>query len=173
MMTITLSVEPETRLRREAERTGQDCSSLADALLLDRLTEDPETMAELDFLTDEEIQQIRAGIRRDLEAAEAGRVTPLAAAGSEARQRHGFPSTLQQLHQILTQAFPGMTVELDDPQGPRVHERVVWDGFAGKDQADRQAAVREVLKKELGPRVREVGVLLTYTPTELEAMQAA
>ncbi len=79
----------------------------------------------------------------------------------------------QQIAQILKQAFPGMTVDLDETMGPRVHGRIVWDGFAGKDQVDRQTTVRERLKQELGAEAQQVGVLLTYTPTELEAMQAA
>ena len=79
----------------------------------------------------------------------------------------------QQIAQILTQAFPGMTIDLDETLGPRVHGRIVWDGFDGKDQVDRQTAVRQALKQKLGPEAQQVGVLLTYTPTELEAMQAA
>ncbi len=79
----------------------------------------------------------------------------------------------QQIAQILTQAFPGMTIDLDETRGPRVQGRIVWDGFTGKDQVDRQTTVRERLKQELGAEAQQVGVLLTYTPTEIEAMQAA
>lgn len=93
MMTITLSNETESHLRRKAERTGQDYNSLADALLLDTLLEDPETLVDPDALTEEETRQVRAGIQRGLEAAEAGQVTSLAAAVNEARQRHGFPDS--------------------------------------------------------------------------------
>lgn len=79
----------------------------------------------------------------------------------------------QQIAQILTQAFPGMAIDLDETRGQRVHGRIVWAGFAGKDQVDRQTEVRQALKQGLGAEVQQVGVLLTYTPTELEAMQAA
>ncbi len=79
----------------------------------------------------------------------------------------------QQVTEILGQAFKGIDTDLQELPGGRVSGRVVWEGFAELDPTDRQKLVREVLKKELGPRVQEVGVLLTYTPTELEAMQAA
>lgn len=93
MMTITLSNETESHLRRKAERTGQDYNTLADALLLDTLLEDSETAADPDILTAEETQQIRAGIQRGLQAVEAGHIKSLASAVSEARQRHGFPDS--------------------------------------------------------------------------------
>ncbi len=93
MMTITLSSETESRLRRKAERSGEDYNSLADALLLDSLVEDLETAVDPDVLTAEETQQIRAGIQRGLQAAEAGRVKSLSSAVNEARQRHGFPDS--------------------------------------------------------------------------------
>ena len=84
-MTITLTPEIETRLRERAARDGEDAGALAQALLADVLLDDP------DALTEEQIAEVRAGIRRGLAAAEAGRVKPLAQAVAEARRRHGFP----------------------------------------------------------------------------------
>ena len=46
-----------------------------------------------DDLTTEQIAEIRAGIKRGLEAAAEGRVKPIAQVVAEARQRHGFPAT--------------------------------------------------------------------------------
>lgn len=79
----------------------------------------------------------------------------------------------QQVTQILQNHFQGMTCDLYQLPGSRVSGRIVWSGFEEQDQADRQHAVREWLKQELGAEVQQVGVLLTYTPDELEAMQAA
>lgn len=62
-MTITLSPETEARLRRKAERDKQDVNALAETLLDGALAHDP------DDLTEEEVAQVRAGIRRGLEAA--------------------------------------------------------------------------------------------------------
>src|SRR5207248_3046530 len=72
-MTITLSPETEARLRERAERDGEDVSSLAEALLSDALAEDP------DDLSPEQIAEVRAGIRRGLEAAAEGRERSVAA----------------------------------------------------------------------------------------------
>ena len=41
------------------------------------------------------------------------------------------------------------------------------------DEVDRQTMVRNELRDKLGKDARQVGVLLTYTPDELEAMNAA
>jgi len=86
-MTTTLRPETEIRLRERAERDGQDANALANALLADALASDP------DDLTEEEIAEVRAGIRRGLEAERLGVSKPLAKAVVEARQRHGFPPT--------------------------------------------------------------------------------
>jgi predicted transcriptional regulator len=90
-MSITLTPKTESRLREQAERIGKDPNSLAEVLIADGLSngaflDDP------DKLTDAEVAEVRAGIRRGLEAAAEGRVKPLAQAVAEARQRHGFPS---------------------------------------------------------------------------------
>jgi len=84
---ITLTPETETRLRRRAEREGQEADAFAEAILADVLADDP------DDLTTGEMAELRAGIRRGLDAAAAGRVKPLAQAVAEARQRHGFPNS--------------------------------------------------------------------------------
>ena len=46
-----------------------------------------------DDMAAEEMVESRAGIRRGLEAAAAGRVKTLAQVVAEARQRHGFPAS--------------------------------------------------------------------------------
>ena len=86
-MSITLTPETENRLREQAERIGKDPDSLAESIITEGLSDDP------DDLTDEEIAEIRVGIQRGLEAAAAGRVKTLAQAVAEARQRHGFPAS--------------------------------------------------------------------------------
>lgn len=80
-MVITLSLETETRLRERAEHDGQDAHALADSILSHALADDP------DDLTEEEVADIRMGIRRGMEAAEAGRVTLLSQAIAGVRLR--------------------------------------------------------------------------------------
>lgn len=91
-MSITLTPETESRLREQAERIGKDADTLADAIIARGLSDDL-FADDPDDLSDEEIAEIRAGIRRGLDAAAGGRVKPLAQAVAEARQRHGFPSS--------------------------------------------------------------------------------
>lgn len=76
-MAIILTPETEMRLRERAAREGQNADALAEALLADALAGDPDT------LTDKEAVEIRAGIRRGLEAAADGRVKPLAQAAAD------------------------------------------------------------------------------------------
>jgi len=91
-MTITLTPETGTLLQEQARQNGQDINSLADALLADALLADA-LGHDPDNLTDEETAEIRAGIRRGLEASATGRIKPLAQAVAEARQQHGFPAS--------------------------------------------------------------------------------
>lgn len=91
-MTITLNPEIESRLIEHAERIGEDANHLAEEFIAEGLSgnylvDDP------DDLTDEQVAEIREGIKRGLEAAVAGRVKSSAQAVAEARQKHGFPSS--------------------------------------------------------------------------------
>ena len=81
-MTITLTPETEEKLRQRAARDGKDPNRLADALLADALDED-----DPDDLTDEQVAQIRAGVRRGLDAAAAGRERPLSEYVEEVQRR--------------------------------------------------------------------------------------
>ncbi|MCC6442241.1 MAG: hypothetical protein IT210_02170 [Armatimonadetes bacterium] len=74
---------------------------------------------------------------------------------------------------ILRAAFPGMEVTLEALPGGRLSGRVVWEGFSELDQVDRQNRIWEELRRKLGAEARQVGVLLTYTPDEMNAMSAA
>lgn len=79
----------------------------------------------------------------------------------------------QQVTHILEQAFPGISIELEEMSNGRLSGTVIWAGFDEQDHGDRQHLVRKVLKEALGARAQEVGVLLTYTPVEMAAMKAA
>ena len=79
----------------------------------------------------------------------------------------------ERVRAILEDTFTGMTVDLEPLPDQRVTGSVVWDGFTGHDHVARQQMVRQALQAALGPNVQQVGVLLTYTPDELDAMTAA
>lgn len=73
-MTITISSDLESRLRDRASRTGQDVDSAAEDLLA----------AALEWESSDREAAI-AGIRRGLEASDAGRVRPAADVFAELR----------------------------------------------------------------------------------------
>lgn len=79
----------------------------------------------------------------------------------------------QQVTQILEEAFQGLRADIEEIPGGRLSGMIVWNGFDGQDQADRQKKVRDVLKAALGQEIQKVGILLTYTQNELSAMKAA
>ena len=79
----------------------------------------------------------------------------------------------QEVISILKDAFHGIEINIEELPGERISGFVVWDGFAGLDHVDRQNKIRTLLKKQLGAKAQQVGVLPTYTPDELRAMNAA
>ncbi len=79
----------------------------------------------------------------------------------------------QRVTHILQQAFRGMEVELYEMSNGRLSGTVIWQGFDGEEQGDRQHLIREALQSALGAEAQEVGVLLAYTPHEMRVMQAA
>ena len=79
----------------------------------------------------------------------------------------------QEVTDALKAAFPGIEVSIDVLPDGRISGSVVWEGFAGLDQVDRQNKIRTLLRQKLGADAQQVGVLLTYTPDELNAMNAA
>lgn len=79
----------------------------------------------------------------------------------------------QKVRDLLEAAFPGIEVDLELLPDGRISGSVVWAGFTDFDHVDRQRKIRTLLKQELGTDAQQVGVLLTYTPDELRAMNAA
>lgn len=84
-MSITLTPQTESRLRAQAERTGQDVNAFAEALLSDALAASP--WDDADTLTEDQIAEIRAGIRRGLAAEEEGRERPVAEYAADVQKR--------------------------------------------------------------------------------------
>jgi|GEM_PF-972489 len=91
-MIITINPEIERRLIEQAGRLGEDANRLAEKLIAEGLLDD-HSLDDPDNLTDEQIAEIRAGIKRGLEAVAEGRVKPIAQVVAEVRRRHGFPAS--------------------------------------------------------------------------------
>ena len=74
----------------------------------------------------------------------------------------------------LHQAFPGCEAKIEPGSAARrIGGVLIWNGFDGVDQIDRQRMVREALDKAVpGPDRRSVSLILTLTPTEMQVMKA-
>ena len=76
---------------------------------------------------------------------------------------------IQKLTRLLRKHFPGG--ELDwGPRRDRLAGFLIWSGFVGREQIERQRAVRKVLMAELTPEEQQrVAAILTLTPDEMAA----
>jgi hypothetical protein len=75
---------------------------------------------------------------------------------------------------VLKEEFPGISAEeLHELPNGKVSGSVSWDGFESVDDVDRQQKIHSVLRERLGAEAQFVGLLLAYTPHELEVMRAA
>lgn len=79
----------------------------------------------------------------------------------------------QRVTRVLESAFKDVDVNLEVMPSGRISGTVIWAGFDKLDDIERQRMIRDLLQRELGPEAVMVGVLLAYTPDELEAMSAA
>jgi hypothetical protein len=72
------------------------------------------------------------------------------------------------LRRILAQAFPNARVQLDHSKASDKYSgMMLWDGFDGQDQVDRQTRLWEVLRARLSPEEQQrVTAILTLTPAE-------
>ena len=79
----------------------------------------------------------------------------------------------QKVRDLLEAAFPGIIMDTEVLSDERISGTVIWAGFEGQDHVDRQTMIRTMLREKLGDDAQCVGVLLTYTPEEMDAMNAA
>ncbi len=79
----------------------------------------------------------------------------------------------ERVKRALAERLHGIKAELEQLPGGRISGHVIWDGFADQEHVDRQRVIRDALRASLGPEAQQVGVLLAYTPRELELMAAA
>ena len=80
------------------------------------------------------------------------------------------------VREFLTERFGdmgGMDVDIETMPSGRVAGEIVWAGFAGQEHIERQRLVRAALKERFGAEAQLVGVLLAYTPAEVDHMAAA
>jgi acid stress-induced BolA-like protein IbaG/YrbA len=71
---------------------------------------------------------------------------------------------------LVKDNLKGATIFLElIPQSEKLSGEVVWDGFYGKSQHERQKELRSVLRRELTEEEqRSLSIILTLTPAEDE-----
>jgi acid stress-induced BolA-like protein IbaG/YrbA len=74
---------------------------------------------------------------------------------------------------VLQKAFPRAEVDLDRyPETGKVGASVIWEGFVGKEQMDRQAQVRKSIRKSFSTdEAQRFTLIITLTPDEMAAMR--
>ena len=80
--------------------------------------------------------------------------------------------TIQKVNAILEEQFPGIMVVIATRKGiARATGFVIWSGFAGKAQIDRQTLLWNVINAHLARNEQlSLGTILTMTPEEVAAM---
>lgn len=80
---------------------------------------------------------------------------------------------IRRLTELLGQHFTLGEVELEIAGPRRVGGLLVWDGFVGREQIERQRTVWRVLREHLTPEEQlQVSAILTLTPEEMTAARA-
>jgi hypothetical protein len=81
---------------------------------------------------------------------------------------------IQQLTEILKEEFPGSNPELKHASPlQKVGGYLIWNGFDGMEQIDRQRRLGAAIRKRLSISEQvKITTILTLTPEEAELMQA-
>ncbi|MBV9851909.1 MAG: hypothetical protein JO250_19770 [Armatimonadetes bacterium] len=82
---------------------------------------------------------------------------------------------ITKVQNILRASFSGAELDLEETvPGERIGGSCTWTGFLGMEQIDRQHMLWKVLRKSLTPREQsQLGLILTFTPPEVAAMEEA
>jgi len=76
--------------------------------------------------------------------------------------------------EVIEESFPGCQLELEiDSTSGKVNGFLIWSGFNGMSQTERQSQLWEVLSKQLDAEAAMISTIFTHTPNEFEAMMAA
>lgn len=74
---------------------------------------------------------------------------------------------IQEIEAALAARFRGADIELRRAKNGRIRGSVIWDGFQGLPQIDRQVALGNALDEGVSEEQRsQVSMILTMTPDE-------
>jgi stress-induced morphogen len=80
---------------------------------------------------------------------------------------------LQVVTDLLQRHFPASQLEVERASGDRVGGFLMWEGFTGVEQIERQRAVWKVLRDNLTASDQlRIAAILTLTPEEMTVARA-
>jgi acid stress-induced BolA-like protein IbaG/YrbA len=81
---------------------------------------------------------------------------------------------IDQLKIFLGRSLPGAEVALEDDRPPeKIGGLLVWSGFEGRDQLERQRMVRQLIRDNFtADEQARVSFIVTLTPEENEIMKS-
>lgn len=75
---------------------------------------------------------------------------------------------------LLGERFPGATANVDStPYSEKLSGYLIWSGFDGEEQIERQNQVISWLRQRLGAEAKLISVILTYSTNEYHMMSLA
>ena len=80
---------------------------------------------------------------------------------------------IQKLKSLFTQHFSASDLEVEPAGNNRVGGFLIWEGFSGLEQIERQRKVWKFLRQELRPEEQfMISAILTLTPEEMASARA-
>jgi hypothetical protein len=90
------------------------------------------------------------------------------------RSRRGREEFKHRVEQLVHQNYPGSSLQWDDdPLLAKPAGTLIWDGFRGRSQLDRQRELGSYLRSQLGEDKVLLGVIFAFTPDEQRGIQEA
>ena len=77
-----------------------------------------------------------------------------------------MPATLEEVRNIIAESFPGANVDQVLETNHRIGGVIFWDDFRDKDITERNRLVSERVRKKLGLRGTNVGILFPLASEE-------
>ena len=78
----------------------------------------------------------------------------------------------KKVESLVTANLPGATTAIEViPQSGKLSGYIVWDGFKGKLQRERQRELWQILRRNLNPQEeRSLSAILTLTQAEMQSL---
>jgi acid stress-induced BolA-like protein IbaG/YrbA len=75
-----------------------------------------------------------------------------------------MPATVDEVKQLIEQAFPGSNADDVKEQNHRIVGMIVWKDFKGKDVIERNRLVTDLVRNKLGYKGLNIGHLVPLAP---------